>query len=55
MNLFDKDGAFAPMLKNAIERVLEAEMEDHLNESEVSALSLSKLPKIAKVISNQNR
>ena len=33
-NLFGKDGAFAPMLKNVIEKALEAEMEGHLDESE---------------------
>ena len=31
-NLFGKGGAFAPMLKNVIERALEAEMDGHLNE-----------------------
>ncbi len=31
-NLFGKGGAFAPMLKNVIEKALEAEMEGHLNE-----------------------
>ncbi len=36
-NLFGKDGAFAPMLKNVIEKALEAEMEGHLDESERSA------------------
>ncbi len=35
-NLFGKDGAFAPMLKNVIEKALEAEMEGHLDESERS-------------------
>ena len=35
-NLFGKDGAFAPMLKNVIEKALEAEMECHLDESERS-------------------
>jgi hypothetical protein len=29
-NLFGKDGAFAPMLKNVIVKALEAEMECHL-------------------------
>ena len=33
-NLFGKDGAFAPMLKNVIEKALEAEMEGHLDEIE---------------------
>jgi hypothetical protein len=33
-NLFGKDGAFAPMLKNVIEKALEAEMEGHLDESQ---------------------
>jgi len=33
-NLFGKDGAFAPMLKNVTEKALEAEMEGHLDESE---------------------
>ena len=35
-NLFGKGGAFAPMLKNVIEKALEAEMEGHLDESERS-------------------
>ena len=35
-NLFGKDGAFAPMLKNVIEKALESEMEGHLDESERS-------------------
>ncbi len=35
-NLFGKDGAFAPMLKNVIEKALEAEMEGHLDEKERS-------------------
>jgi len=35
-NLFGKNGAFAPMLKNVIEKALEAEMEGHLDESERS-------------------
>ena len=35
-NLFGKDGAFAPMLKNVIEKALEAEMEGHLDEIERS-------------------
>jgi putative transposase len=34
--LFGKDGTFAPMLKNFIEKALEAEMEGHLNEDERS-------------------
>ena len=29
-NLFGQDGAFAPMLKNVIEKALQAEMEGHL-------------------------
>ncbi len=33
-SLFGKDGAFAPLLKGFIEKALEAEMEDHLDESE---------------------
>lgn len=33
-SLFGKDGAFAPMLKNFIEKALEAEMEDHLDDSQ---------------------
>ena len=33
-SLFGKDGAFAPMLKNFIEKALEAEMEGHLDEEE---------------------
>lgn len=35
-SLFGKDGAFAPMLKNFIEKALEAEMDSHLNEEERS-------------------
>jgi len=33
-SLFGKDGAFAPMLKNFIEKALEAEMSSHLGEKE---------------------
>lgn len=33
-SLFSKDGAFAPLLKGFIEKALESEMEDHLDESE---------------------
>jgi transposase-like protein len=33
-NLFGQDGAFAPMLKNVIEKALQAEMEGHLDEGE---------------------
>jgi len=35
-SLFGKDGAFAPMLKNFIEKALEAEMEGHLGEEQRS-------------------
>jgi len=35
-SLFGKDGAFAPMLKNFIEKALEAEMDGYLNEGERS-------------------
>lgn len=35
-SLFGKDGAFAPMLKNFIEKALESEMECHLDEQERS-------------------
>ena len=35
-SLFGKDGAFAPMLKNFIEKALETEMEVHLDESQRS-------------------
>ena len=35
-SLFSKDGAFAPMLKNFIEKALEAEMDVHLDESQRS-------------------
>lgn len=35
-SLFGKDGAFAPLLKNFIEKALEAEMEEHLNDEERS-------------------
>lgn len=33
-SLFGKDGAFAPMLKNFIEKALQTEMKEHLNEQE---------------------
>jgi putative transposase len=33
-SLFGKDGAFAPLLKNFIEKALEAEMEGHLDEEQ---------------------
>ena len=33
-SLFGKDGAFAPMLKNVIEKGLSAEMEAHLDETQ---------------------
>ena len=33
-SLFGKDGAFAPLLKGFIEKALESEMEDHLDETE---------------------
>ena len=33
-SLFGKDGAFAPLLKGFIEKALESEMEDHLDEPE---------------------
>jgi transposase-like protein len=33
-SLFGKDGAFAPLLKGFIEKALESEMEEHLDESE---------------------
>lgn len=36
-SLFGKDGAFAPMLKNVLDKALQAEMENHLNESERSS------------------
>lgn len=35
-SLFGKDGAFAPLLKTFIEKALEAELEEHLNEAERS-------------------
>ena len=35
-SLFGKDGAFAPMLKSFVEKALEAEMEEHLNEEQRS-------------------
>lgn len=35
-SLFGKDGAFAPMLKNFIEKALEAEMDGHLSDTERS-------------------
>lgn len=35
-SLFGKDGAFAPMLKNFLEKALEAEMSDHLDQDERS-------------------
>lgn len=36
-NLFGKGGAFAPMIKNVIEKALEAEIENHLNEAQRTA------------------
>lgn len=33
-SLFGKDGAFAPMLKNVLDKALQAEMDSHLGESE---------------------
>ena len=36
-SLFGKGGAFAPLLKNFIEKALEAEMEDHLSDEERSS------------------
>ena len=33
-SLFGKDGAFAPMLKNVIEKALSAEIEAHLDSNE---------------------
>lgn len=33
-SLFGKDGVFAPMLKNFIEKALQVEMEEHLSEEE---------------------
>ncbi len=35
-SLFGKDGAFAPMLKSFIEKALEAEMEEHLDDDQRS-------------------
>jgi|TARA_R100000501_G_C2626844_1_gene120628 transposase-like protein len=35
-SLFGSDGAFAPMLKNVIEKALKAEMDSHLNSDERS-------------------
>ena len=35
-NLFGEGGAFAPLLKNVIEKALEAEMEGHLDESAIA-------------------
>ena len=35
-SLFGKDGAFAPMLKNFIEKALDAEMEEHLDDDQRS-------------------
>ena len=35
-SLFGKGGAFAPLLKNFLEKALEAEMESHLNQEERS-------------------
>ena len=34
-SLFGKDGAFAPMLKNFLEKSLEAEMSEHLSDEAV--------------------
>ncbi|NGZ90551.1 IS256 family transposase [Psychroflexus maritimus] len=36
-NLFGEDGALAPLLKNVLDKALQAEMENHLNESERSS------------------
>lgn len=36
-SLYGKDGAFAPLLKGFLEKALEAEMEEHLNDSERDA------------------
>ena len=33
-SLFGKDGAFAPLLKNFIEKALEAEMDGHLDDDQ---------------------
>jgi len=33
-SLFGEDGAFAPMLKNVLDKALQAEMDGHLNETE---------------------
>jgi transposase-like protein len=33
-SLFGEDGAFAPMLKNVLDKALQAEMDNHLNETE---------------------
>ncbi|MEC3965512.1 transposase [Flagellimonas halotolerans] len=35
-SLFGKDGAFAPMLKNVIEKALSAEMDSHLDSDELA-------------------
>src|SRR5690606_41232413 len=35
-SLFGKDGAFAPLLRNFLDKALEAEMEAHLGEAERS-------------------
>jgi len=35
-SLFGKEGAFAPMLKSFIEKALEAEMEEHLDDDQRS-------------------
>lgn len=36
-SLFGEDGAFAPMLKNVLDKALQAELDNHLNETERSA------------------
>jgi transposase-like protein len=36
-NLFGEDGALAPLLKNVLDKALQAEMENHLDESERSS------------------
>ena len=40
-SLFGADGAFAPMLKNVIEKALEAEIDSHLNSDERSSKGIS--------------
>ena len=47
-SLFGKDGAFAPMLKNVIEKALSAEIEAHLDSNEREHKATSVMVKVKK-------